>query len=233
MVVPERTALITGAAGALGGVIAHRFAENGAHLALPVRTAEQQGALAASFALPPGRLFVGVAELTDDTSVRRFVEAAVSKFRSVDYLVNTAGGYAGGRLIEDVGVDEWDKLLNTNLKTVFIMCSAVLPQMRQQRFGRIINIAAMAALIPGARRGPYQVSKRGVITLTETIAEETRGTGITANAIAPSTILTSANKQSMPDADTSRWVLPEDIAGLVLHLCSDEARSVTGTTVRM
>jgi NAD(P)-dependent dehydrogenase (short-subunit alcohol dehydrogenase family) len=230
---PGRTVLVTGSAGALGNVIARRFAENGANLALPVRTAEQQHALAASFTLPAIRLLVGVAELTEETRVRGFVAEAVSKFRSVDILVNAAGGYAGGQLIEDVAVDEWDKLLNINLKTAFMMCSAVLPLMRQQRFGRIINIAAMTALTPGARRGPYQVSKRGVITLTEAIAEETKGTGITANAIAPSTILTAANRQSMPDADTSRWVPPEEIAELVLHLCSDAARSITGNTIKM
>ncbi len=124
-------------------------------------------------------------------------------------------------------------MLTANLKTAFLMCSAVLPFMRDAKHGRIISIAAMAALAPAASRGAYAIAKRGVITLTETIAEEVKGTGITANAIAPSIIVTPANRASMPAADVSRWVTPEEIAAIVLFLCSDDARSVSGNVLKV
>jgi NAD(P)-dependent dehydrogenase (short-subunit alcohol dehydrogenase family) len=89
----------------------------------------------------------------------------------------------------------------------------------------------MAALRPSAGRAPYAVSKGGVVTLTQTLAEELKGTGITANAIAPSIIKTQANSESMPDADSSRWVTPEEIAELMLALCSESGRSVNGACI--
>jgi len=228
-----RTALITGAAGALGNVIARRFAREGASLSLPVRTPEQGASLQKIPGLSAGQVYVGTTDLADEASVQAFVVQTLSKFRTIDILVNAAGGYAGGRLVEDVSVDEWDRLMNMNLKTTFLLSRAVLAGMKERNAGRIITIAAAGALAPAAKRGPYQVSKRAVITLTETIAEETKGTGITANAIAPSIILTEANRLSMPDPDSSRWVPPEEIAGLILYLCTDEARSITGNTIKM
>ncbi len=226
-----KTALITGGAGALGGAVARAFAAAGANLVLPVRSEDQRGPVVSSFALPDARISVSAADLADERAVNRLVAEANAKFHSVDILVNCAGGYAGGKTIDEVTVDEWNSLITLNLTTTFLTCRAVLPLMKQRNFGRIVNIAAGSALSPGARRGPYQVSKRGVITLTETIAEETRGTGITANVIAPTIILTPANRASMPDADTSRWVPPERIAGMIIALCGDTG--VSGNVVRM
>ena len=124
-------------------------------------------------------------------------------------------------------------MLEANLRTAFVMSGAVLPLMRAAHYGRIISIAAMAALSPSASRGPYAIAKRGVVTLTETIAEETKGSGITANAIAPGIIVTAANRASMPSADVSRWVTPEEIAALVLFLCSESARSISGNVLKV
>jgi NAD(P)-dependent dehydrogenase (short-subunit alcohol dehydrogenase family) len=113
------------------------------------------------------------------------------------------------------------------------MCRAVLPTMRSQELGRIVNIASMHALSPKPNAAAYAVSKRGVVTLTEAIAEETKGSGITANAIAPSLILTEANKKSMPGSDFSRWVTPEEIADTIFFLCSDGARSISGNVIKV
>jgi len=100
-------------------------------------------------------------------------------------------------------------------------------------FGRIVNIAAMPALLPAPRRGAYTVSKAGIVTLTEVIHQEVKGSAITVNAIAPSILLTEANRASMPGADTSKWVPLSEVASLILYLCSDEARSVSGNTIRI
>jgi NAD(P)-dependent dehydrogenase (short-subunit alcohol dehydrogenase family) len=172
-------------------------------------------------------------DITTESGAASFVRECAELWGGVGILVNCAGGYAGGEKIGDVSVAVLEEMLTANLRTAFLMSGAVLPLMRVAKRGRIISIAAMAALSPAASRGAYAIAKRGVVTLIETIAEEVKGTGITANAIAPSIVLTPANRASMPSADTSHWVTPEEIASLVLFLCSEDARSISGNVLKV
>ncbi|MEO8169085.1 MAG: SDR family oxidoreductase, partial [bacterium] len=179
------------------------------------------------------KLFTAQADLTAEADVRSFVALVQKQFGAVDCLINLAGGYAGGNTIAEVSLDEWESMMSLNLRTTFLMCREVLKSMLARKAGRIINISAMPAILSGAKKGPYAISKRAVISLTEIIADEVKGSGITANAIAPSIILTDANKTSMPAADVQKWVTPEEIAGVILFLCSDEARSINGNTIKV
>jgi NAD(P)-dependent dehydrogenase (short-subunit alcohol dehydrogenase family) len=104
--------------------------------------------------------------------------------------------------------------------------------MKGQAYGRITNISAMVGFSPAPGRAPYAVSKAGVSLLTEIVAQEVKGSGITVNAIAPSIIATQANIESMPGEDSSKWVTPDQIADLACYLCSSAAGSITGTTVK-
>ncbi len=226
-----RICVVTGASGALGNVVARCLASEGGVLALPERSENKIPSLVFSIGIPKPRLLVERVDLSDPAAVDRFAGSVLERFGSIDVLVHAAGGYAGGKTVEEFTADEWQQMLGMNLLSAIYVCRAVLPAMRKKNSGRLITIAAQSALAPASRRGPYQVAKRGVITLTESIAQEVRGTGITANAIAPTTIMTPANRASMPDADTSRWVPPEDIADLVVYLCSDSARFVNGSVI--
>jgi len=225
------TAIVTGGTGTLGRVVASALMNNGMRVAIPFRPGSR------GEPLPPpgddGALFLRESDISTESGASAFVREAAEKFGGVGILVNCAGGYAGGEKIGEVSSATFEEMLTANLRTAFLMCSAVLPLMRNAKHGRIISIAAMAALAPAASRGAYAIAKRGVITLTETIAEEVKGTGITANAIAPSIIVTPANRASMPSADASRWVTPEEIAALVLFLCSDDARSLSGNVLKV
>jgi NAD(P)-dependent dehydrogenase (short-subunit alcohol dehydrogenase family) len=180
-----------------------------------------------------GRILLAQADVTKEGEVSGFLTKVIAEFRGVDYLINVAGGYAGGNLIEETPVQEWDRMMELNLKSAFLMTKSVLPSMKKQRFGRIVNIAAMPAVLPSAKRVGYAVAKRGVAALTEATHEEVKGSGVTVNAIAPSIILTEANLNSMPEADKSKWVTPNEIAKLLLYLCSDDARSVSGNVIRI
>jgi NAD(P)-dependent dehydrogenase (short-subunit alcohol dehydrogenase family) len=151
----------------------------------------------------------------------------------VDVLVNAAGGYAGGSPLDQVTLEEWDSMVAVNLRTAFLMTRAVVGGMKARKFGRIVSIAAVAALAGGPRRIPYAVSKAGVVALTRDLASELKGTGVTANAIAPGVILTEANRRSMPQADTSSWVDPEEIASVIEFLCLRESRSISGNVLMM
>lgn len=233
MTLSRKTAIITGGTGTLGRICAERLFDESLNVAIPATSERSLIGISGKLKESPGRFLGEIADLTNEEQVAAFVTHTVEKFGGVDYLVNCAGGYLGGSTIDEVSVDDWEGILRLNLRTAFLMCRAVLKLMKPRRFGRIVNIAASAALAPGVKRGPYAVSKRGVITLTETIAEETKGMGITANAIAPSIIVTDANKESMPDADYSKWVTPEEIANLVVYLLSDEAKSMSGNVIKI
>ena len=228
-----KTAIVTGGTGALGKVCVERLFDMGLNIGIPITSEKSLGRVPDRVAQNPARFLTRTADLTVETHVDSFVGGVLDKFGRVDYLVNTAGGYLGGNTIDEISVDEWEGIMNLNLKTAFLTCRALLRIMRGQRFGRIVNITAMAALSPGVKKGPYAISKRGVITLTETIAEETKGSGITANAIAPSIIVTRSNQDSMPGADFSKWVTPNEIAELVLYLCSDQAKSISGNVIKI
>ncbi|MBX2993109.1 MAG: SDR family oxidoreductase [Bacteroidetes bacterium] len=228
-----KTAIITGGTGALGNVVAAHFFTAGATIAIPFRQTSSANLLPKEIRDSTDRVWMGKADISVEQQVIQFVSDVKAKFHAIDFLVNIAGGYAGGSAIADVSLDEWERMMNLNLKTAFLMSREVLKEMKQQNAGRIVNIAAMPAITGGANKGPYAISKRGVITLTETIAAEVKAKGITANAIAPGIILTEENRRSMPDADFSRWVTPEEVAEMILFLCSESARSLNGNTIRM
>jgi len=228
-----KTAIVTGGTGALGSVVAGQFFDAGANIAIPYNSEKSLPNIPKRLVDKKERILLLQTDLTVEDQVNVFTDGVVKKFGTIDFLANTAGGYAGGSEIADVTVAEWDGMMNLNLKSAFLICSSVLRVMRKQKSGTIVNISAMAALSPSAKKGPYAVSKRGVVTLTETIAEEVKGTGITANAIAPSIILTDANKQSMPKSDFTKWVTPEEISQCILYLCSHEARSISGNVIKM
>ena len=228
----SRVAIITGGTGALGTAVAKRFLEAGGRVAIPVRPTNHLPEIPPAFSPWKQAVSVAAADLAVETAVRQFVAETINRFGRIDVLVNTAGAFAGGAVIGEATAATLDDMLTTNLKTAFLMCSAILPPMRERKFGRIVSIAAMPALFPTAGRGPYAIAKGGIVTLTETIAEDVKGTGITANAIAPSIIRTPANQASMPKADASRWVSAEELADLVFFLCSESARSLNGNVIK-
>ena len=228
-----KTAMVTGGTGALGSRVAEFLFAEGANIAIPYTSEKSLGSIPKNISAKPDRMLAVKADLTDEKQVQNLVDAVVKRFRSLDIVVNTAGGYIGGKMIEETTADEMQGIMNLNFITTFLVCRSALRVMRKQNSGRIVNIAAMPAMTPTAKKGPYAISKRAVVTLTETIAEEVKGTGITINAIAPSTIVTEANKQSMPKADSTKWVPPEEIAKLIGYLCSDEARSLSGNVIKI
>jgi NAD(P)-dependent dehydrogenase (short-subunit alcohol dehydrogenase family) len=172
-------------------------------------------------------------DVTDEAQVKSAFQAAVAKFGTVDYLLNIAGGYMGTTTIEQLQLKDWEHMMDLNLKSAFLCTREALKIMLKKGGGRIVNISAMAGLNPSAGRGAYGISKAAVATLTKITAEEVRGTGITVNAIAPSIIVTEANLRSSPGEDHSKWVKPEEIAELILYICSDAARSLSGAVVEI
>lgn len=227
----DQVVIVTGGAGNLGQAVTRAFYAAGARVAVVVR--KRQDAMDAFGAeLPEGDRCVYVAgDLADESSVAGIVREVMDRFGHIDGLVNTAGGIRAGTPLHETPVDVWDFMMSLNARTVFLMSRAVIPHMLARRRGRIISVSARAALKGTAKHGPYNAAKMAIIRLTETMAAELRQQGITANCILPGTIDTPANRAETPDADFTRWVSPESLAGVILFLASEAAADVNGAAI--
>jgi len=229
MALEGKRAIVTGGTGALGMAVVHRFLEEGIRVVATHRAARKPAGVLES---AQSSLKFIRSDVTNESDVARLFEEAIKTLGNVDILVNTVGGFLPRKPVTDVTVEEWDRMMGMNLKSTFLCSREALRRMKNQNYGRIINISAMAGLNPSPGRSAYAISKSSVSLLTEIVGQEQKGSGITVNAVAPSIIDTAANRQSMPTEDFSRWVKPENIADIICYLCSDAAADVTGTTIK-
>lgn len=224
-----RVAIVTGAAGNLGRATAAAMRSAGASTVLV--DGSQEHLQQAFPGADPTRLLSGGVDLTDEQSARAVAAAARERFGRIDVLVNTVGGFRGGKPVHEEELATWDLMMAINVRTTLLACRAVLPSLYAQGSGAIVNIAAGAALASPAGLAAYSASKSAVIRLTEALAAEGKTHGVRVNAVLPSTIDTPQNRAAMPNADTSKWVAPEAIADVIVFLASDAARAVTGVAL--
>jgi NAD(P)-dependent dehydrogenase (short-subunit alcohol dehydrogenase family) len=223
-------ALVSGGTGQVGSVVVRFFAERGARLLVPYRTSAHWEQLQESLG-PLAGLVDGLAvDLADPEGGERAVAAALERFGRLDWVLCLAGGFRPGRLAE-TGQEVWQELLALNLWPTVSVLRAALPHLLAQGSGRIVTVGARAALDPGPGAVAYAAVKQAVVTLTLAIARECRGTGVTANCIAPATIDTPANRAAMPTADFTKWVKPEQVAALLWYLCSPEGAALNGAVI--
>ena len=227
----DKTILITGATGALGSAVARAFAQTQARLVLTGRSEEKLAHLTSEISLPEERVLTVAADVTQAAGVQALVADAAARFGRIDVLLNVAGGWSGGKPVGETSVEDWDRLVALNLRSAFLLSRAVLPGMLEAGWGRVVHISSKTAVEPRAKQAAYAVSKMGLVTLTEVIAAEVKGSGVTANVILPSIIDTPANRESMPKADPAKWVKPEHIAATMRFLCSEEAASINGAHI--
>jgi NAD(P)-dependent dehydrogenase (short-subunit alcohol dehydrogenase family) len=146
-------------------------------------------------------------------------------------LVNTVGGYAGGVTLWELETKVFDTMLSLNLRSGYALARAVLPAMRKQRHGSIVNVGAKAAVDHGAGAAAYAAAKAAAVALMDSLAGDVKGTGVRVNSILPSIIDTAVNRKAMPNADFATWPKPEEIAQVILFLCSDNAAVIHGASV--
>jgi 3-oxoacyl-[acyl-carrier protein] reductase len=196
----DRVALVTGAASGIGQGIAIAFAREGADIVVADRSPEAKAAETIAGIKKHGRqaLFVQ-ADVADEASVEKMAKAALARFGRVDILVNNAGIFTES-LIENLPVADWDRVMNVNLRGVFLCTRALLGQMLERRDGRIINIASQLGQIGGKSIGHYAASKAGVIGLTKSLAREVATRGVLVNAICPGPIETP-----LLESETEEW----------------------------
>jgi len=225
----DQVVLITGATGDFGPYVVRGFAAEGARLSITARKLEEAQKLVRELGLGDDRALPYVVDVTNADSVRRWVEAVKEKWGRADVLVNVAGGYKPGKPVHEMEEADWDFMLNLNARSAFLTCRAVIPLMLAQGSGKIVNVGSKAALAAGRKSAAYAVSKSAVLRLTEALSAEVRDKGINVNAVIPSTIDTPGNRAAQPDADTSKWVKPEDLAAVIVFLASEAANAIHGT----
>jgi NAD(P)-dependent dehydrogenase (short-subunit alcohol dehydrogenase family) len=221
-----KTCLITGAAGNLGRAVAAAFASAGASLLLMDL---DDKALRAAYGSDDKRKQLLRADVLDATSVAQAI--AAGRLGRVGILCNLAGGFRMGQLVHETSEDTWELMLGLNAKSVINTARAVVPGMLAAGQGKIVSIAAIAALGGKENMGAYSASKSAVIRLTESMSAELREKGINVNCILPSIIDTPQNRAAMSKADPRRWVAPEALAEVILFLASDAARAIHGAAI--
>lgn len=228
-----RVALVTGGTGALGRAVVARLAAGGADVYASWVTEAEAADLESALGRDAQRVHLRRADVTDPASVDQLVSGVTDSAGRLDILANIVGGFAFASL-EETAPAVWQRMLALNATSAFLCCRAAAPAMRRRRWGRILNVAAVPALERGAAgMSAYAASKAAVLNLTYSLAKELVPHGITVNAIVPSTIDTPANRKAMPEADTSTWLKPEEIAEVIAFLGSDRAGAVTGTAVNL
>jgi NAD(P)-dependent dehydrogenase (short-subunit alcohol dehydrogenase family) len=226
-----KVVIITGSVGNLGMATALALQQVGAKTVLVDRSNDRLRESYLNLANSPDHLLAGGVDLANPDSLGQVVKTALGRFGSIDALVNTVGGWRGGKPAHETDLADWDFLFGINLRTTLLCCRAVIPQMLRQGHGRIVNVASRDALAGSAGYSAYSASKSAVLRLTESMAAELKNSNINVNCIMPGTIDTPQNRKAMPNGDFSKWVAPEAIADVILFLISDAARAISGAAL--
>jgi NAD(P)-dependent dehydrogenase (short-subunit alcohol dehydrogenase family) len=224
------TAIVTGGTGGLGAAVVSRLLDDGWRVVVPWivpgeldRIPEREG------------LALVEADLFEPGAVADVLRAAsADPDRPLHALVNLVGGFAMGAKVHETPIEEFERQFRLNLRPTYLMTAAVVPHLLENPMphrGAIVCVGSRAAMAPFPGAAGYISSKAAVIAFAQAVAAEYRHEGIRCNAILPSTIDTPANRESMPNADHSKWVAPAEIAGVVAHLVSEDAAPTSGAAI--
>lgn len=216
--------LISGASGGLGESVSRAFLDSGYRVAGTSRSWKKDR-------LPAGEFLAIDADLTTSAGCEKALQAVLSRWNRLDAAVHLMGGFASDGRLEATEEATWDRMMALNAKSGFLFFKAALRPMREAGKGRLLAVGSRAGAAPAAGLSVYAASKSALHALVLGLAEELKGSGITANAILPGTIDTAANRAAMPNADFTSWVPADSLAGLLVYLASPGAAHINGALI--
>ncbi len=226
-----RVALITGATGALGRVVAATFAEDGWRLGLMGTDEGRLRDVASDLGLADDRWAPATADLADRDAARAAVAAVEERFGAIDALAHLVGGWSGGTPVTKVGLVDLDDMFDQHVRTTLHVVQAAVPGMVARGWGRVLAVATPVASEPGATSGGYAIAKAGQEVLLRMLAREVAGTGVTANLVVVKAIDAEQVRESDPSPKNAGWTTPEEIAATFRYLASDNAAAVNGARI--
>jgi len=227
----DKVVLVAGGTGGLGRAVSMAFLEAGAKVVVTYIRGEEFASLQDAARASEVSLQGHSVDVTDETAAEKLVEEIIGQHGRLDAMVNAVGGYAGGVKLWELETKTFDTMMALNLRSGYALARAAMGPMLKQKAGAIVNVAAKAAFDHAAGASAYAASKAAALAMIDCLAADAKGSGVRVNSILPSIIDTAANRKAMPDADFAKWPKPEDIAKVILFLCSDEAKVVHGAAI--
>lgn len=227
----EKVVLVTGGTGGLGRAVTAAFLDEGAKVVVTYFHEKEMDDLKRTNGANASSLAGHSVDVTDDAAVTEFVNGLIEEYGRIDVLVNAVGGYAGGTKLWESDPKVFDRMMMLNLRAGYAILRAVASVMVKAGSGAMVNVASRAAFDHAGGAAGYAASKAAAVAIVDSLAADLKGTEVRANSIVPSIIDTEVNRKAMPNADFAQWPKPEDIARVILFLCSDEARLVNGASV--
>lgn len=232
MLLEDKVALITGAGRGIGRAIALAFAREGAHTIVTGRNMTSLAAVADEIRSGGGRAEALSLDVTNDTAAFSVVAEVIGKWGAIDLLVNNAGVITYETPVWQATMEQWDEVMDTNLRGMHLVCHAVAPHMISRGQGTIINIGSSSGRRAEGENGAYVASKWGVVGYTASLAQSLRPYGIAVNGINPDWVDTDMARASHPDGDPD-WITPDEVAHAALYLAAQAPRLMTGQFIDM
>ena len=226
-----KVAVVAGGTGGLGKAVSLAFLDEGAQVVVSHSVADKFAELQTAAKARRGAVDGQHVDVTDEVAVKKWIDGVLTTYGRVDALVNAVGGYAGGVKLWEMESHLMETMLRLNLRAGYVLARVATPVMLRQKSGAIVNVVSKAAWDHAAGASAYAASKAAALAMTDCLAADVKGTGVRVNSILPSIIDTEANRRAMPDADFSKWPKPEEIARVILFLCSEDAKVVHGAAV--
>jgi len=230
MNIEDEVVVVTGATGFLGSAVSKAFVDAGATVVGVYVVDDELPFFRKTLSGDAKGVVLEKADVTKEGEMDRVASKVVRRFRRIDALVNTVGGYMAGT-VEDTTAEAFDRAFTLNLRSAFLACKAVIPTMRNQKRGKIVNVSTRTALRGEAEAFLYAASKSGVNRLTEALAEELMDVNVQVNCVMPSVMDTPANRGWMSKAQIAKAVKTEEVARVIRWLCSKEADPISGAAI--